>query len=532
MSTPFTNTNNAEDIAKRFQSTDYLSAKHPDVYRGPIVRSESFHLTLEWIRKYYNKIAIDWKELQRFFEPWEDEAINSYLTTVLNGMEKKDLFQLVDIETQIDWLKEKLTESLSDNDKEKFKYCLQYFEEWKDTGAKWLCIDGQHRLFYLHQYLTSKISFETIGTYSKEWFFNNRPYKISETKFESYIPQIQDYINDISLQTTIYTAAPLDVYSMIFSSSNKGRAVHSHEDRMILNNTDFCAYLKDKILSSSFRDEFTSYIKFTSPSIAQKGDTYFVTRMFPWWCSQKDKSLITIPNNYNFKDSENDFLFEVSSMPSGYIAEFDKVVQMVVTCVLHGKPNKKINQATLTNFFYYVWKFTEGGIVDKKYTIEVPGDFLTEFLLKEDMRKKRTEFATNPDGSIVLDAVGMPIENAESYTRKCKQQTFQNFKKRIAEMENDIYNDFQELHNTGIIKPKGSRESSLSTFDVAAANDFKDGKGNDITSKDLYSQQGKSLEINEIEPVSAGGKRTLDNVNLLTSQDNKAEYNKIQKYNK
>ena len=147
MSTPFTNTNNAEMIKERFQSSDYLSAKHPDVYRGPIVRSESFHLTLEWIRKYYNKIAIDWIELQRFFEEWEDEKINSYLTTVLNGMEKKDLFQLVDIETQIDWLTEKLTESLSDNDKEKFEYCLEYFTDWRDKDFKWLCIDGQHRLF-------------------------------------------------------------------------------------------------------------------------------------------------------------------------------------------------------------------------------------------------------------------------------------------------------------------------------------------------------------------------------------------------
>ena len=344
------------------------------------------------------------------------------------------------------------------------------------------------QVIYLHQYLTSKITFETIGAYSKEWFFNNRPYKISETKFESYIPEIQNFINDISVQTTMYTEAPLEVYAMIFSSSNKGRAVHSHEDRMILNNTDFCAYLKTKVLSSSFRDEFASYIKFASPSIAQKGDTYFVTRMFPWWCSQKPKSLITVPEKYNFSDKDNDFLFEVSSIPSGYIAEFDKVWQMVVTCVLNGKPKTKINQATLTNFFYYVWKFTEGGIVDRKYSIEVPGDFLTEFLLKEDMRKKRTEFARNPDGSIVVDAVGNPIENTDSYTRKCKAQTYKNVKLRITEMENDIYDDFQKLHNDGIIKPKGSRESSLSTFDVAEANDFKDGKGNDITSKDLYSQ--------------------------------------------
>ena len=530
MSVPFTNIKNAEDIAKQFKVIDSLSAAHPEVYRGPIVRSESFHLTLEFVRKYYKKIAIDWKELQRFFEPWSDEKINSYLTTVLNGMEKKDLFQLVDIKTQIDWLKEKLGESLSDNDKDTYEYCLEYFNDWADKDFKWLCIDGQHRLFYLHQYLTSKLTFEVVGGYTKEWTANNRPHKIGETKFENYVPEIQNLINDISVQSTIYTEAPLTTYAMIFSSSNKGRPVHSHEDRMILNNTEFCAYLKSKVLSASFRNEFAEYIKFSSPTLTQKGDTYFVTRMFPWWCSQKSKSLLTVPEKYNFSDKENDFLFEVSSIPSGYITEFDKVWQMVVTCVLHGKPSKKMNQATLTNFFYYVWKFTEGGIVDKKYSIEVPGDFLAEFLLKEDMRKTRTAFVTNPDGSKVLDAAGDPIENTDSYTRKCKQQTYKNFKKRIAEMENDIFDDFQTLHNDGTIKPKGSRDSSLSTFDVAEANDFKDGKGNDITSKNLYLTTGTPYEINEIKPVSDGGERTLDNTNLLTSKDNKSEYHMKQKF--
>ena len=532
MSVPFTNIKSAEDIKERFKLSDSLSAAHPDVYRGPIVRSESFHLTLEFVRKYYKKIAIDWKELQRFFEPWPDEKLNSYLTTVLNGMEKKDLFQLVDIQTQIDWLKEKLTESLSPNDKEQFEYCLEYFTDWHLQGFKWLCIDGQHRLKYLHLYLTSKITFSVIGGYSKEWISKNRPHKIGETKFQNYVPEIQNLINDISVQSTIYTAAPLSTYAMIFSSSNKGRPVHSHEDRMILNNTDWCDYLKTKILSASYRDEFASYIKWSTPTLTQKGDTHFVTKMFPWWCSQKDKSLLSVPDKYNFGDKDNDFLFELSTIPDGYINDYHKVWQTVVKCILNGKPSTKINLATLANFFYYVWKFTEGGIVDKKYSIENPDEFLTEFLLKEDIRKKRTEFKRNTDGTIVVDDAGNQIENIDSYTRKCKQQKYSNYKRRIEEMENDIYDDLQQLINEGIIKLKGSRQSTLSVFDVAEANDFKDGKGKDISSKDMYSLLGNPLEINEIKPVSDGGERTLDNVNLLTSEDNKSEYNMKQKYNK
>ena len=532
MSTPFTNIKNAEDIKKRFESPNTLSAKHPGVNTGEIVRSESFDMPLDFVRKYYRKIAVDELELQRFLDPWDQNHINSYLTTVLNGMNKKDLFQLIDIESQIDWLKEKLDGRLTEIQTQEVKVCLKYFEYWRDKNYLYMCIDGQHRLKYLYMYLTSKITFEVLDGFTKEWLYNNEYHSINDTYFENLNLEIQEYINDIPLQTTMYTGALLSTYAKIFSSSNKGKPMHPHEDRMVLNKSDWVEYLISKILSSSHRNEFGKYVTFTKPSLVQKGDTHFVTKLFPWWCSQKSKSLITIPNNYNFKDSENDFLFESPTIPDGYIADFDKIWQMVVTSVINCKPSSKMNLASLTNFFYYVYKFTDGGIGEQKYSIELPDDFLTEFLKKEDLRKKRTEFARNPDGTIVVDSTGKQIENTESYTRKCKATTFPNFKLRIKEMDKDIFKDYQELHNTGIIKPKGSRKSSLSVFDVAEANDFKDGKGNDITAKNLYSSTGTPYEINEIEPVSAGGKRTLDNVNLLTSQDNKAEFNKIQKYNK
>jgi len=532
MSVPFTNIKNAEDIKERFKLPNSMSAKHPGVNTGEIVRSESFDMTLGFVRKYYRKIAVDTKELQRFLDPWDQNHINSYLTTVLYGMNKKDLFQLIDIERQIEWLKKKITQNLTTNERQQFEYCLKYFEYWHGQNFIYMCIDGQHRLKYLHLYLTSKITFEVLGDHMKEWLVKNSPYSIGDTYFEKYPLEIQEYINDITLQTTVYAEAPLSTYAKIFSSSNKGKPMHPHEDRMVLNNGDWVEYVKNEILDSSHRDVFAKYVTFTKPSLVQKGDTHFATKMFPWWCSQKSKSLITVPNNYNFKDYENDFLFESPTIPDGYIVDFNKVWQMVVTCVINCKPNKKMNLASLTNFFYYVHKFTDGGIAGQKFSIELPDEFLEHFLLKEEMRKSRTEFARNPDGTIVVDDAGKQIENTESYTRKCKATTFQNFKLRIKEMDKDIFDDFQELHNTGIIKPKGSRVSSLSTFDVAEANDFKDGQGNDITAKDLFSTTGNPLEINEINPVSAGGERTLDNVNLLSPKANKGEYNKIQKYAK
>ena len=52
-------------IQKLIRDSDYLTKKHPLVNRGPIVRSESISLTLEFIRKNYNKIGVS--QMAHFF---------------------------------------------------------------------------------------------------------------------------------------------------------------------------------------------------------------------------------------------------------------------------------------------------------------------------------------------------------------------------------------------------------------------------------------------------------------------------------
>ena len=527
-------------IQKLIRDSDYLTKKHPLVYRGPIVRSESIALTLEFIRKNYNKIGIDWIELQRFFEEWDQDKIDSYMTTVTYGMEKKDLFQLVEIDTQIEFLENLLKDKhLNKHNKEKYNYCLDYFKEWKDAGKKYLCIDGQHRLFYLHQFLTSKITFEVVDGYNKEWIVNNKPITMSETLFEDYIPEIQNLINDIEVQTTFYSKAPaLEIYSMIFSTSNKGRSIHSHEDRMILNPGDFPTYLKDKILKENkIREEINGYISYGSPSFTQKGDTHIVTKMFPWWSAQQPKPLTNTPVNYNFSDKENDYLFKLESISKSTVTEYHKIWTDLYRCLTQGEPKSKLKLSTVFNLFYYIYKFSEEGIAGKKFSIEVYDDFLHKFLKSEDDRKEKDFYVRDTKGKnkgkYKLQN-GEKIEDHNSYSKKCKTTNHKNFLVRIKKMKEDIHNDYQTLLNEGTIKEKGSRKSNLTTYDVAAANDFKDGRGKSITAEDIYSKKGKNFQIDEHKPVSQGGKRDpkSNKLSLLEQTDNTGKFNYKQKVNK
>ena len=105
----------------------------------------------------------------------------------------------------------------------------------------------------------------------------------------------------------------------------------------------------------------------------------------------------------------------------------------------------------------------------------------------------------------------------------------ENFEYRITEINKDISKDLPELITNGTIVAVGDRKSSLTIEDIAKSNEMVTGAGKPISKYDLYSKRGEDLEINEVVPVSQGGKRTLDNVTIETSKDNKTLYHQTQK---
>ena len=67
---------------------------------------------------------------------------------------------------------------------------------------------------------------------------------------------------------------------------------------------------------------------------------------------------------------------------------------------------------------------------------------------------------------------------------------------------------------------------------VAYNNDYKDRSGKPLDMLDLRSKDSNdSYVINEENPTSQGGDRTLDNANLMKQKPNNRLYNSEQKYN-
>ena len=137
----------------------YLDNKFPSLNRGQIIGCIQENISLGWVLDNFEKIGIYNKELQRYLQEWKDEEIDEYLTNVLCGQELKDTFQLIVLDEQIKWIKEELNLTNNKNKQDKLKKDLKYFEYWKnEKKMTYLCIDGQHRLWYLWLFLTSQLT--------------------------------------------------------------------------------------------------------------------------------------------------------------------------------------------------------------------------------------------------------------------------------------------------------------------------------------------------------------------------------------
>jgi len=506
-----------EDIEKN------LKFNHP-------VKTDLQAVKLDWVLENYDSFYADPYSLQRFLTPWEDKKRNSYLTTLLCGLHHKDSFQLAHIEPLVNDYKNKIKSGeCTSKELKAFNYALKELESLLKKGKTYIILDGQHRLKEIYDYLkgnnsnfivSSGFDHEATINYIDE---NNNPQsKVFQLggKFTDLPPIAQVYIlKKITIAVTIFSTGSLRILAYVFSASNNGLPLTWHEDRSVLHHNNYIHWLKNRILKSGFRDEFWNYVKLSAP-LNQKGDTLFLSHITPWYLLQQEDNH-GISTSYSFATNESDLLYaDGFTMKEKYIENLDSIFTIIETMLLSYQPKKKIKYGEMFDLFYVVWKLSESKIAGQKYKISRTDEFFTWFKKSENDRIERDRY-------VVVN--GVNVEARHSYKGKLSRMSKENFEYRIVEIEKDITRDLPTLIKEGIITAVGSRSSSLSLEDVALHNNMMTGIGEPITELDLYSKKGRQLEINEKKPVSQGGKRILENVDIQTPSHNKKIYNQVQK---
>jgi len=495
------------------------------------VRTRMELVPLQWIKQNYKKCFADPYSLQRFLTPWHSDRSNSYLTTLLCGLNYKDSFQLALIEPIVADFKRKIeTGECSANEIKAYQYSVRELEKLLDQGYEYLILDGQHRLKEIYDYLngTNK-TFQVRYGFSPEgtvkWVDENGDAQIKTYPLGGSFNNLPSVVQaNILLNTDVpinfIETGSLKVLSYIFYAINNGLPLTLHENRSVLGNNNYINWLKETILKDGLRYNFWNYVKLSMP-LEQKGDTLFLSHFTPWFLLQQDDPL-GVSTNYNFATSESNILFQDNFlMKEKYLKDIEKIFKKVQSMVVKFKPKKKIKYTELFDWFYIVFKFTQRGVGGQLYKIDDQDNFYIWMRETQDDRIERDRWVT--------DQYGKTVEAKHSFKSKLSRMSKENFDQRITEIDKDISRDISTLITNGTIVAVGDRKSSLTIEDIAKSNEMVTGAGKPISKYDLYSKRGEDLEINEILPVSKGGKRTLDNVTIETPKDNKTLYHQAQK---
>lgn len=474
------------------------------------------------------KLHYDRERLQRLLIEWHDEKKNSYITFLLIGGNFKDLFQLAAIEPIVEQLKVSLNPSelnygfIREN--------LDYFTKLLEAGKEYIVLDGQHRIDTIARYLENRLDL--------------KPTKVIELpgnvyirgKFNKLTEEVQDKIRNIPIGVTVYSTGDLRELAQIFITSNAMLPM-SHHERRILNYNPINRWLTDFCLhDQNVKDMFANMQGMSGEYLLDaKGDTLVVAEMLMYLKNNfyegydpkaLDDLLSSYPSGkYNVSDADLDLLKKIFRVMSDGCVGIDK------------KYLKKFTKSSYYNMFYTLsfllqknnhWGKKMG--LDSQYDVVDKKEFVKYFLNAEFER---------------MNAPGTFIKFTSKQSKKAKKQVHEwSFRKHNADQKHskkesfaneggskysfedwarvrylmeDLKSDLTDLLNRNIIKKVGNR-TEVSRDEVLVANGIK------LFDSDKY-------HVDEIVPVSKGGKRTIKNTQVVVARQNLMSSNRDKRSN-
>jgi len=480
-----------------------------------------------------NKIFTDNINLQRILMKWLESKTNSYLFTMINGASLKDTFQLAEVEPILEELKIQLKPNA-----ENFSFIeenIKYFSKIKEDGYLFILLDGQHRLDTIVRYFDGQVNFKPTEPIALR-IQGEQGTVYVKGKFDKLPEVVQDHImHNIKLLTVRYKSGDLRELVRIFITANSMKAMTKHEKR-ILNYNEINRWLNDTCVSDVNMKKMFKNVKSMENeySLDAKGDTLFVAEM-----------LLYMNNNYysakTFNAYDTDVLDDVlGPYPSGNInissseKELTKRIFKIMAdgCVPYDlKKLRKFTKSTLYNMFYTLsFIYQKGNVwgkkkdIDGKYKVANDAAFVKWFLDKE------FERINAPGTKIVLGVGQKPQTHNFSFRKHNEDQkherksctkgeggskyTFTNWA-RVQYLLEDLNSDLRKLEKIGVISKVGSRDDMSRDEALAALN--------------VPLSESDNVEINEILPVSKGGKRVIGNIEALTIKENRVLSNRVRR---
>jgi hypothetical protein len=442
-----------------------------------------------WVENIQPYLTVDEDLIQRIFEEWTFDKIQSYLKRLITGNAVTSTFIIADIQSIHDILCGECEEVMDDDTKEAIAENIQYFKDMLDNNKKFLLIDGKHRDDVIERTFAPKdvksiIRFPKLNFNSLFMDEQKNCIDVSGKSFSELSESLQQFILEQKINVVVITTGDIQTLQETFVTTNSGQMLYNMELRIctMSPNARYIRNLTNSELNPEiykFFEYFGGFSKEKDQSKRAKGDLLLLTIIASYYTNV----LKGIDNPFkNFYSKEAlDSLFTATKSLSKRDRDIltTAFYNLCYGALKEYKPNSKIKINISWVGFLNLAAFYINLIMGNTPALKARGKFVLinkgrESELLHDLEimitnlQERDKYILDKDGKQIpmikkdslgkdvqiLDKKGLPKywENEHGFLRKDRSPTVQNFKSKqeIMAIEFDASN-LIDLEKRGVI---------------------------------------------------------------------------------
>jgi len=420
-----------------------------------------------WVEHIQPYLMVDEDLIQRIFEEWTFQKIESYLKRLITGNAVTSTFIIADIQSIHDILYGEYEEVMDEDTKESIAENIKYFKDMLDDNKKFLLIDGKHRddvieRTFAPKNLNSIIRFPKSNFNSLFMDEQKNCIDISGKSFSELSESLKQFILEQKINVVVITTGDIQTLQETFVTTNSGLVLYNMELRICTMSPN-ARYIRNLTNSDTnpeifkFFESFGGYSKDKDQSKRAKGDLLLLTIITSYYTNV----LKGIDNPYkNFYSKEAlDSLFTATKSLSKKDRDIltTTFYKLAYGALLEYKPNNKYkiniswvgflnlaafylnlimgNTPALKNRGKYVIinDGREGELLHKLQRMIIELQDRDKYIYDSNGEKiPMTKKDLNGKDILILDKKGLPKfwENEHGFLRKDRSPTVQNFKSK------------------------------------------------------------------------------------------------------
>lgn len=240
-----------------------------------------------WVQEIQPYLTVDEDLIQRIFQEWTFDKIESYLKRLITGNAVTSTFIIADIQSIHDILSGEYEEVMDEDTKEAIAENILYFKNLLDDNKKYLLIDGKHRDDVIERTFAPKDT-KSIIRFPKNNFNSlfmdeqKNCIDISGKSFSELSESLKEFILDQKINVVMVTTGDIQTLQETFVTTNSGQQLFPMELRIctMSPNARYIRSLTNAELNPEifkFFEYFGGYSKDKEQSKRAKGDLLLLT---------------------------------------------------------------------------------------------------------------------------------------------------------------------------------------------------------------------------------------------------------------